>query len=153
MPNGGYKLLGGKPSPGALHTSRSRKEVRYVFDYQGKKYFVARLVCEAFNGPPPFTGAICMHIDENSQNNRPDNLTWGTKKENSNFPGFVAYCKTRTGKNNSRVKAGATKLTESQVRRIRTLRVSQSKIAEIFGVSRSNIGLILQRKTWGHVSE
>lgn len=66
-------------------------EGRYVFQFKGKTYRVARLVCEAFNGPPPFNGAVCMHRDENSANNAPENLAWGTQKENLNAPGFLAY--------------------------------------------------------------
>jgi hypothetical protein len=45
-----------------------------------------------------------MHLDENSKNNRPENLAWGTQKENLNAPGFIEYCKGRTGKNNPYIK-------------------------------------------------
>ena len=62
------------------------------------------MVCEAFNGPPPFEGAVCMHLDENSTNNRSDNLAWGTQKENLNAPGFIAHCRGRTGENSPGVK-------------------------------------------------
>ena len=41
-----------------------------------------------------------MHLDENARNNKPENLRWGTQKENLNAPGFIAYCKSRTGDNN-----------------------------------------------------
>jgi hypothetical protein len=60
---------------------------------------VARLVCEAFHGPAP-EGLNCLHIDESSANNSPDNLKWGTQKENLNCPKFLAYCKSRTGEKN-----------------------------------------------------
>ena len=39
----------------------------------------------------------CLHIDENSANNRPENLKWGTQKENMNAPGYLAYCRSRVG--------------------------------------------------------
>jgi hypothetical protein len=29
-----------------------------------------------------------MHVDEDSRNNKPTNLKWGTQKQNLNFPGF-----------------------------------------------------------------
>jgi hypothetical protein len=64
---------------------------------RGKTYKVARLVCEAFNGPSSEEKNVCMHLDENSGNNSLDNLAWGTQKENLNAPGFIAYCHTRTG--------------------------------------------------------
>jgi len=60
---------------------------------------VHRLVCEAFHGPPPFDRAVVIHLDENALNNKPENLKWGTQKENLNMPGYIAYCKSRTGEN------------------------------------------------------
>lgn len=53
------------------------------------------MVCEAFHGvqPHPYPQSVCMHLDENSRNNRPENLAWGSQKENLNAPGFVAYCR------------------------------------------------------------
>jgi HNH endonuclease len=65
---------------------------------------VHRLVAEAFLGPPPFDGAVVMHIDENAANNRPSNLRWGSQKENLNAAGFIEYCKSRTGVNSPIVK-------------------------------------------------
>jgi hypothetical protein len=69
---------------------------------------IARLVCEAFHGLPE-KGQVCMHLDENSRNNKPDNLLWGSQKENLNAPGFIAYCQSRTGKD-SPYEKGKTKL-------------------------------------------
>lgn len=43
---------------------------------------VSRLVCEAFHGPAPFEDAVVMHLDDNSLNNRPENLKWATQWEN-----------------------------------------------------------------------
>lgn len=43
---------------------------------------VHRLVALAFFGPAPFTGAVVRHLDDNPRNNVPDNLRWGTQKEN-----------------------------------------------------------------------
>jgi hypothetical protein len=82
-------------------------EPRYAPELHHKDYGnirVYQLVCEAFNGPKPFEQAVCMHIDENRLNNRADNLRWGTQKENLNAPGFIAYCKSRTGENSSYTK-------------------------------------------------
>jgi hypothetical protein len=93
MPNGGPKHYGGRARKGQWDGAR------YIFVWKGKTYKVARLVCEAFNGPIPFDRAVCMHLDENARNNVPSNLRWGTQKENLNAPGFIAYCKSRTGEN------------------------------------------------------
>lgn len=90
IPNGGVRCYGGEPVIGQWDGTR------YVYAFGGKNYKVARLVCEAFGGLPP-DGAVCMHLDENSRNNRRENLRWGTQKENLNAPGFIAYCQSRTG--------------------------------------------------------
>lgn len=34
-----------------------------------------------------------MHINEDPLDNRPENLRWGTQKENLNAPGFIEYAK------------------------------------------------------------
>lgn len=101
VPNGGQRPYGGTPTLGVW----SEKPARFFFNYKGLNYKVHRLVCEAFNGPPPFVEAVCMHLDENPRNNRPENLKWGTQKENLNAPGFIEYCKGRTGQNSPTIKA------------------------------------------------
>jgi hypothetical protein len=93
----GRKQYGGVPTSGQWDGSR------FIFRAFGCTHKVARLVCEAFNGAPP-DGTVCMHLDENSRNNAPANLAWGTQKENLNAPGFIAYCKARTGENNPHIK-------------------------------------------------
>lgn len=100
MPNGGTRQYGGWPSVGFLDSVHNR----YIYRSRGKTYKVARLVCEAFNGTPPCRSSVCMHLDENPTNNMPDNLSWGTQKENLNAPNFLLYCKSRTGNNNPYVK-------------------------------------------------
>lgn len=80
--------------------------VRFIYPYCGKTYKVHRLICEAFHGAPQ-SGLVCMHLDEDSRNNRPENLAWGTQKENLNAPGFIAYCHGRTGELSPTYKAKA----------------------------------------------
>jgi hypothetical protein len=72
--------------------------------YSRQTHKIARLVAEAFHGPPPFDDAVAMHLDENAANNRPENIRWGTQKENLNAEGFLAYCRDRTGENNPMIK-------------------------------------------------
>jgi hypothetical protein len=97
----GTRLYGGQPQFG----SWSRKNARFYLTYLGRTYTVARLICEAFHGPPPFDDAMALHLDENAANNRAANLKWGTCKENMNFPDFLEYCRSRTGDDNPRRKA------------------------------------------------
>ena len=93
----------------------AEQDNRYVFRYAGKTYKVARLVCEAFHGGVPFPRAVCMHLDEDSRNNRADNLAWGTQRENLNAPKFKAWQRTRTGENNPFIK-GRRKRAEQEAR-------------------------------------
>ena len=71
---------------------------------KAKNYMVARLVCAAFHGTAPPDKPNVLHNDEDSRNNKPGNLHWGTQKENLNYPGFIAYCESRTGENNPMIK-------------------------------------------------
>jgi hypothetical protein len=94
------RQYGGEPYFGVW----SKQDARFIISFRGHSYKIARLVCEAFHGPAPFDGAVVMHIDENAANNRPSNLEWGTQKANLNAPGFIEYCKARTGENSPRAK-------------------------------------------------
>ena len=89
-PNGGLRQYGGEPTFGQWDGTR------FVYRHKGKTYKAHRLICEAFHGSPP-DGAVCMHLDEDSANNEPSNLSWGTQRENLNAPGFIAHCRSRTG--------------------------------------------------------
>lgn len=103
MPYGGTRVYGGQPWRG----SWDKREERFVIQFKGRTYKVARLVCEAFKGPPPFPRAGTLHLDEDSRNNRPGNLKWGTQRENLNAPGFIEYCRREArAKFDSRGRAG-----------------------------------------------
>ena len=96
MPNGGERHYKTKWINGSKR--RAKKTSRHLYYgvlYRGKNYKIHRLVCEAFHGPSPFDGAVVIHEDEDALNNRPENLRWGTQKENLNMPKFIAYCKNR----------------------------------------------------------
>lgn len=99
MPYGGQRPYGGQPIYGVWNN----QELRYQIYHKGRVYKVARLVCEAFHGSPE-KDQVCMHIDEDSRNNSPDNLRWATQKENLNSPKFLEYCRSRTGENSPYIK-------------------------------------------------
>lgn len=61
---------------------------RFITQIRGQNYKVARLVCEAFNGPPSGEKNVCIHLDEDSKNNTPENLAWSTQEHNLNMPLF-----------------------------------------------------------------
>lgn len=98
MPNGGERVRCLAPTYGVWqHASKVSR--RRIVLLKRKTYRVARLVCLAFHGEPPPGLPNTLHGDEDPGNNRPSNLTWGTQKENLNAPGFIDYCRTRTGDN------------------------------------------------------
>lgn len=82
-------MYGGKPWFGVWEKRQQRYILRCTVLKKTLK--VARMVCEAFHGPPPPFRTYCLHIDEDGMNNRPGNLTWGTQLENLNHPKVKDY--------------------------------------------------------------
>jgi hypothetical protein len=99
MPRGNLRWYEPKPTYGVK--TRSSKTARHVYMGAYNKFYgnmkIHRLVCEAFHGPAQDESHVVIHLDEDATNNRPENLKWGTMKENMNMPGYIAYCKSRTG--------------------------------------------------------
>jgi len=111
MGNGGFRAYLPKPRLGQV--SRSKKDAAHSYriimlrrdNKAGQSpRKVHQLVCEAFHGPRPFPKAVVIHLDEDAHNNKPENLKWGTQKENLNSDGFIAYCRGRTGESNPFIK-------------------------------------------------
>lgn len=105
MPHGGWREYRTKWVSGTeTKASKTARHKYYGVVYRGKNYKVHRLICEAFHGPAPYGRDVVLHLDENALNNDPCNLRWGTQKENMNAPGFIEYCRGRTGNDNPYVK-------------------------------------------------
>lgn len=108
---------------------------------------VARLVCEAFHGPPPTPSHHAAHRDGNRQNNRPENLRWLTGSENE--ADKIAHGTALLGE-----RAPAAKLSDGDVVKIRNLLAdgaTQLQVAQMFGVSQSCIGRINTGESWRHI--
>jgi hypothetical protein len=136
--------------------------VRLVFNGRREQKFVHFLVCTAYHGLKP-TGLETRHIDGNKLNNKPDNLSWGTHKEN--VEDRVRHGVAGRGERNGvhthpeKVSRGESsvmaKLTESQVVEIRRLYRFNEKIAKIakkFNVCYQTIRAIVRRITWKHIT-
>lgn len=144
------------------HGSKQRKPAALLIIYMGGNYptvklhrndkgktiRVHRIVLEAFVGPCP-KGMECRHFpDGNHTNNRLDNLSWGTKKENAADRELQGQ--TQRGESNRMAK-----LTVEVVRKIRELyatgEYSQKRLGDMFGVRQTAIFKIVNRKHWTHV--
>ena len=103
LPNGGFRAY--MPEPRYGQVSKASKNAAHEFrlimvrrDEAAAKQAprkVHQLVCEAFHGAKPFPEAVVLHLDEDAHNNRPENLRWGTQKENLNAPKLRASLRKR----------------------------------------------------------
>lgn len=120
------------------------------FEFRGVHLAAHRVSFELHHGPIP-AGLFICHTCDNRACVNPNHLFAGTIQEN------LADMRAK-GRAKGMFVAGSkhpnTTLTEADVREIRRLRKTGlfiRVIAERFGVTRSAIGHILQRTTWGHV--
>lgn len=108
------------------------------------------MILEAFEGPCP-DGEECRHLDGDPTNNLPDNLAWGTHKQNCEDT--VRHGRSRRASNPG-VLNGHAKLTEADVldiRRLHSQGVSCGRLGAMFGVQKSNVAMIVRRDTWKHL--
>lgn len=104
---------------------------------------VHQLVCAAFHGPCP-SGLETRHDNGVRDDNRADNLLWGTHSDN--VKDAVAHGTwQRYGESNANCK-----LTDEQVRWIRSVHkirpkvATQAQIAAMFGVSKNHVSKIVR---------
>lgn len=103
-------------------------------------------------GPIP-EGLCCCHKCDNRKCINPNHMFLGTKKDNTQdmiSKGRHSYV------SHNGITNGRAALTESQVIEIRRLytlenHMLQKELALLFGVSKSQIGNIIQRKVWKHI--
>jgi len=127
------------------------KKYRYVFLYnhgKSKKYRVHRIILITFISNCP-EGMECRHLDGNPENNKLENLKWGTSKENSKDRKIHGNWSNgnRQGSRNP-----MSKLNEIQVKIIKYLLktniLKQKEIAKVFGVKDTIISQIKHNKRW-----
>ena len=79
--------MGSKGPVGSLvkqHSNGRRYQFVVLAYERGKKrnFYVHRLVCRAFHGPPPTPAHEVAHWDRDPTNNHYTNVRWATKSEN-----------------------------------------------------------------------
>jgi hypothetical protein len=92
--------------------------------YRNGTASVHRLVCEAFNGPAPFPGAMVLHLDDVKTNNTPKNLRWGTMQENA-----------ADARRNGRVASVPLRFDRDEARRLRDSGMTFRQVGAALGVS------------------
>lgn len=113
----------------------------------GKVRLAHRLSYEAHRGPIPKGMQVCHHCDNRTCLN-PSHLFIGTWRDNmmdklsKNRQSRTRQC----GETNPR-----SKLTEADVRAIRSATDKQQAIADQYGLHRAYISLIRSGKRWGHL--
>ena len=131
-----------------ISKSHGRMSVMLSKNGKLKRILVARLVCLAFHGLPPKGKENVLHYDDIHANNVPENLRWGSLKENAadmrrNLGYWPSYIDGRSKR--LRKKIGDPMLNEAQVRVLRrlpdmrTLRGIRSALAEAWGVKPSTL--------------
>jgi hypothetical protein len=112
-----------------------------------RTFLVHRLVASAFL-PDPADGKDCvLHRDDDPSNNRPENLFWGNRADNSRDK--VEKCRQAVGE-----RVSSAKLTREKVLLIRQALAAGEKqrvVADRFGVTQTNVSMIASRTTWRYV--
>ena len=117
--------------------------------FHGKQttHRVALLFADAFLSTRGPTDTVLRHLNDDPTDNRTENLTWGTQKDNSQDA-------IHNGTQVRGITHGCAKLTDDKVRDIRKRRAageSLSVLAIEHGVHKGTISSIVRRKTWKHV--
>ena len=118
--------------------------------------FVHRLMLETYVGECP-KGMECRHLNGIKTDNSLENLKWGTKSENQ-------MDRLTNNTSNRGERHSNSKLTKKQVIEIRCLAKGFNKgvreidnggnykeIAKRYGISETNVGAIVSRRSWGWV--
>jgi DNA-binding transcriptional regulator YiaG len=115
-----------------------------------RKYVaVHRLVAESFIANPN-NHPVVNHKDGDKLNNVSTNLEWITQSDNAKHSNQTGLTTILRGS-----QIGNSKLSEQDIKDIREIwskgRVSQYKLAELFGMSQCHISDIVNHKRWAHI--
>ena len=117
----------------------------------GKRHARAhRIAWERVNGPIP-DGMVILHRCDVRCCVNPHHLQVGTQADNMKDMERKGRRRGLVGVFGS--KQGSAKLTDDDVRQIRKLAevMTQDEVAALFGITRSNVSVIVLRKGWKHV--
>lgn len=118
-----------------------KRSYQYVC-MDGRPHALSRIILRTFRGEPP-EGHECRHLNGVHDDNRLDNLKWGTHSENIKDQ----------RRHGTWWRTGKQKLFPEDIATIHELRArgrTQQSIAERMGVSQVQISRILNGRTWNH---
>ncbi len=110
---------------------------------------IHRVVLESFVGDCP-DGMECCHINGIKSDNRLENLRWDTHRNNQVKDGGARGI-IGSGENNPMAKIKAETVFSIRTYHCENPHVSQSELADIFGLRREHISKILRRERWAHI--
>jgi hypothetical protein len=120
------------------------------FDGRAQDRKIVVLMLEAFVGPRPYPKAEARHLNDQSLDDRLENLEWGSRLQNVRDAALNGRLPNNQGSTN-----GYAILAEADVVSIRAAYASggvlQRELAEQYGVARSTIGNIVTGRRWRHV--
>lgn len=124
------------------------KRVHWYFEGKPYRILSHRLIYAYFNNIDKYTeDDIINHVNGDKSDNCIDNLELGTYQSNTHHAWDSGYCHSNKGENN-----GFSKLTGVQVKVIRDLieegKISQGKIAKMFGISPTHVSAIKYNRVW-----
>lgn len=131
-----------------LAGANSRTGHRQFYKH-GRMVLAHRVAWEIHYGAPPPPGMVIRHSCDNPPCCNPSHLAIGTVADNNRDRDVRGRHVALSGEGN-----GFARLTSDDVLSIRHLIESglpQTKIAERFGITQSNVSCIATGKTWGHV--
>lgn len=119
---------------------------RAALTHKGKEktFRVCRLVAAAWHGEPR-AGDVVRHLDGTRDNDTPENLKWGTPKENSRDS--FAHGTARVGE-----RVNTCKLKEADVIEILHSSAGPTELSKKYGVTPGQISHIRYGRSWNHVS-
>lgn len=162
MPNGGtaikahagqlLKIGRFQPYPGRRGITLPYPRVSLqVAKGRSRSFYVHRLVAAAFIPNPDKKPAV-NHINSDISDARAANLEWCTHRENT-IHSYLA------GRSRPPVKSGvnqrSAKLSDDAIRQVRKMSAegaSNAQVAKIFGINRSEVSRIRNRRLWKHVT-
>lgn len=115
------------------------------FKFNGKTVKAHRFSYELHVGPIPPKLYVCHHCD-NTSCVRPDHLFVGTQFDNMRDMAKKKNYLDRSGEHNANAKL--TKDTISEIRQEAKSDTTQKRLAQKFGISRSQIGRIVRGQAW-----